>query len=155
VKEINRQKSRRLGMAISRLKIGLLVLAIIFCQDISVLAQEKVPIEIVDESRDLLGKKLLNEIKDRVSKSSAVRTAKSNEQRMQLMIVTLDPVSNVPQYSGRITVASIIWVGQVKRGGEQVPYYMSNTLVATGGQNIEKTADAIIEQTEKLTGRRK
>jgi hypothetical protein len=141
-------------MVIARLKIGLFIFAIIFCQNISVLAQERVPIEVVNWSQDTLGQKLVNEIKERISRSSVMRTATSNEQRMQLRIDTMDPVHHIPQYSGRITVASIIWVGQVKKGGEQVPYYMTNTLVATGGQNIERTADVIFEQTYKLTGRK-
>ena len=143
-------------MFISHLKIALLILAIVLFQNINVLAQNGVPVELVDNCRDSLGKKLFNEIKDRVSKSSAMRTAKTSDQKiLQIIIGTLDPMSDIPQYSGKITVASVIWVGQVKEGTELLPYYMTYTMAAAGIQNIKKTADAIIEQTEKLTGRKK
>jgi hypothetical protein len=143
-------------MFISQLKIALLILAIVLFQNVNVLAQNGVPVELVDDCKDSLGKKFFNEIKDRVSKSSAMRTAKPNDQKiLKIIIGTLDPVSNVPQYSGKITVASVIWVGQVKEGRELLPYYMTYTMATAGIQNIERTADAILEQTYKLIGRKK
>lgn len=86
-----------------------IVILLFFCVRITQAGAvfEKAPIEIVTTSEDIVGQKLISKIKERITRSDAIRvTNNKKEPRLKISIVTLDPWKD--SYKGKYTIYSLV-----------------------------------------------
>lgn len=123
-----------------RNKVIISIFLVIFVLSISQLNAEEgelksTPIEVIAESGDdLVGSRLIYEVKEQIRKSYAFRLTTKEEPRYQLRITTQDPLfSLTSEWHNLMTVYSVVWTFEVIEGEFSFPLYLHSAVGVVEG----------------------
>jgi len=105
--------------------------------------ETKTAVEVSASSNDLVGQRLVYQIKEGIRKSSNMRLTYDDESRLQLLIITLERDQINP---GSSTIYSITWTYKMK--GELLPYFVDNVLGTVGSMHVQEVADDKVAKTD-------
>lgn len=115
-------------------------------QAISPTEAAKIPVEIINESEDSVGSRLVFRLKDKLKESNTFRLTTTREKRFQLHISTMDYDRDSP---GNSTIYSVVWTfGATKES--PLPTYLTSTVGYCGSTRVDEIIETILAQTEKL-----
>ena len=110
----------------------------------SILAQQKIPIELKTISDDIVGKRLVNRITEDIRRSGAVEIiSNTNLPRLKLTIVTLDPYK-----TGESTIYSLLMVASEIYFND---IFISSGIGVCGLGKINDVAQKMVEDIDKNT----
>lgn len=137
-------------MKIKSLVLGIGMLSLLPVNKFVAQSDQKIPVEIVDYSVDVLGRSLVYHVKEGIRSSNAFRLSYGNEARLQLIIETGDPLDAIPEYSNSMTVYSVVWVLKGDDLSSPAPIYLRSMLNRTGGDAIKVAAENMVVETDRL-----
>jgi hypothetical protein len=109
--------------------------------------QTRVAVQIVDESEDDVGSRLIFRIKEEFRASSAFRLTDVDEARLKVIVSTMDRFKGDLQRQSIATVYSIIWLVEDEKTAAT---YLDNTIGFSGESTIASAAQTIIARTDRL-----
>jgi len=110
----------------------------------SILAQQKTPIELITTSDDIVGKRLVNRIKEDIQRSATVElTSNTNLPRLKLTIVTFDPYkTKESSIHSLLMVASEVYFNDI---------FISSGVGVCGLGKVNDVAHKIVADIDKNT----
>ncbi len=117
---------------------------------LATLSLAKVPIEVIDQSEDAVGVKLVYKVKEEFRRSEHFRAAETDEQHVKLILSTMDRFGEASQ-KGYATMYAAIWL--LANPSDSVPdYYYTSTIGYAGDSRIDGVAGTLVAQTDKYFG---
>jgi hypothetical protein len=107
----------------------------------------QVAIEVVDDSEDMVGQRLVFKVKEKFASSSIFRLTYKDEPRVQVIILTMDRFKGDRFQENISTMYAVIWVFKFEVG---LPIYLNSTMGFAGSQVLDESAESIVAKTEKL-----
>jgi hypothetical protein len=107
----------------------------------------QVAIEVVDDSEDMVGQRLVFKVKEKFASSSIFRLTYKDEPRVQVIILTMDRFKGDRFQENISTMYAVIWVFKFEVG---LPIYLNGTMGFAGSQVLDESAESIVAKTEKL-----
>jgi len=112
----------------------------------SVLAQtEEIAVEVIGSANDMVGKRLIYQIKEDIRRSSIMRLSITDENRFQLYISTMPKFDDDPSIA---TIYSVIWCITGPEMGMSL--YLYSSLGYCGRDVVASSAENIVAQTDEL-----
>jgi hypothetical protein len=106
----------------------------------SIAAQAQTPVEINNTSKDVVGQRLVFQVKEGIRRSSALAIEfDQSKPRMQVNIVTMDQDARNPGYS---TVYSIVVLFQ--NPAQPFPFYLTQYVGVCGSGRVRECGDGIV-----------
>lgn len=117
----------------------------------SPLTAPKFPVEIMEKAADPVGGQLANEVKEHIQESTTMRLSYENEDRLLVVIITMDPDTETDGGGLRtIYSVAITWINLEKA----FPFYLSGNVGHCGAMLISDCAERITariyEQIERV-----
>lgn len=132
------------------MKLRILICTIFIFISLSLVAQEYIAfVEVMGYSEDMVGKRLIYQIKEEFRRSSAFILTDMNTNRIILIIHTIDPMrGSLSEYSNTMTTISATWL--VADSNITHPFYISSNIGISGSANIKEMAEGIVATTDNL-----
>jgi len=110
----------------------------------------QIQIEIVDNSEDMVGRRLVYHVKEKFRQSRAFQLVVAPEgPRFRLIIYTMDRFEGDRSFSNVSTMYSVVWLFY---DDEKMlfPIYLDSTLGFAGSNVVESSAEGIVAQTDRI-----
>jgi hypothetical protein len=113
----------------------------------------KFKIQIVDNSSDSIGQRLVYELKEKIRASQSMElTSNCDNGCWRIIVLSVDKENQNEALKGFATVFSVIWIG-VADFPKGTPLFLDSTIGYCGGQRVKETAEDIVAHTDRLLGR--
>jgi hypothetical protein len=110
----------------------------------------KFKIQVVDNSSDLVGQRLVYELKEKIRASQSMDLIPNCDNGCwRIIIYTLDKEPDDSALKGRATVFSVIWLG-MPQNQPGTALFLDSSIGYCGGQRVAETAENIVAQTDRL-----
>ena len=130
--------------------IGYAAFGLIWALPLAAQTGGQVAVEVVDNSNDRVGKSLVQDVREKVKGSEALRLTTENEPRIRMVILTVDPKLDTPRAGA---IYSILWLSLNRSSsGFLPPIFLHSKLGYCTDRDIKITADKAMEDTQKVLG---
>lgn len=113
-------------------------------------AASKALIEVSDASDEILGRKLVYAVKERIRKSEGMQLAVTGT-RFVLLIRTIDPLKNIESLRESTIVFDAIWL--LRDENRNTVLYLEDTMGICGAKAVDDIADSIIAHSDNVISR--
>jgi len=119
-----------------------------FCFPIIAFPQNKIAVEVCHSGSDIVGRRLVYQIKEKIRRSGLLRLTTANEPRFRLSIITIDNAVE-KEYSGYSSSYSLAWILCVKKDFLEKKFITHN-LGICGGNRVNEVAEGIVAETDEM-----
>jgi len=119
------------------------------CGSINAGDEVAVGIEVVDETSDMIGSRIVYYVRETIRNSEGYYLAGTNQNRLVLRITSIDPHRDVAEEKGRMTAISYTWT----MGYEHNEYcycFFSQNIGYCGSDRVKEMAEAIVSEADGL-----
>lgn len=110
------------------------------------------PIEIVDYSEDIVGKRLVYNIKEKIRESHLMRLTYFDEPRIKVTIASIAKFEDDPSVA---TIYKVVWLLADTKWSPEIldytyPIYLNSTFGYCGSKRVSETAEGIVADTDDM-----
>jgi hypothetical protein len=110
----------------------------------------KFKIQVVDNSSDLVGQRLVYQLKEKIRASHSMDLIPNCDNGCwRIIVYTLDKEPDDSALKGRATVFSVIWLG-MPQNQPGTALFLDSTIGYCGSERVVETAENIIAHTDRL-----
>lgn len=128
------------------LVVGICVMVGLAMMPQSALAKpaERIPLEVVDQSEDLVGRLYVANFKEKIAQSDHFRLTQDKEPRLRIIISTIDKYEDDPN---KVTIYSVTWTFASKSSAS---LFLTSTLGYCGVTKVDVSTNRLLRSTERL-----
>lgn len=129
---------------------SIFLVSVLLVSPVTAPAQTKaVPVELVGQSADSVGQRLVYHVREGLRRSAAFRLTDMKEARWKIIITTMPRVKETPELA---TIYAVIWTLAIPAadGSEIPPYYVHSDIGYTGTDVLQQAADGIVASSDRL-----